>query len=157
MSNATAKLKKPNWVWFSTPQSIDNEVPSVTAILETIIAIPLYWYIATSVGIFWPLALSAVVVAPLVLLRSKHSTVRGLRWFDRIYMAHSNDYFSDPYTAIKYSVWFLIVLSAISALISLYILIISPSMMFIFPNLSGVSLYQLYVHFRDSKSRRLTL
>jgi hypothetical protein len=68
--------QKPKWVWFSTHETIENEVPSVTAILETVIAVPLYWWIALKVGIFWPLLISAAV-APLVLLRSERSVKLG--------------------------------------------------------------------------------
>ena len=59
--------QKPKWVWFSTHETIENEVPSVTAILETIIAVPLYWWIALKIGVLLPLAMS-VAVAPLVFL-----------------------------------------------------------------------------------------
>ena len=52
----------------------------MTAILETLIAVPLYWWIALKFGVFWPLAIS-VAVAPLVLLRSGRSQHLGLYWF----------------------------------------------------------------------------
>jgi hypothetical protein len=76
----TVSPKVPKWVWFSTRETIDNEVPSITAIVETILAVPLYWWIALKAGVFWPLAIS-VVVAPFVLLRSRDSIARGARWF----------------------------------------------------------------------------
>jgi hypothetical protein len=68
------------WCFWSTTESIQNEVPSVTAILETLIAVPLYWWIALHVGVVQPLLISALI-APLVLLRSEESVALGIRWF----------------------------------------------------------------------------
>ena len=75
----SAQAEKVSWVWFSTHETIENEILSVTAVLETVIAVPLYWWIALKVGIVWPLAIS-VAIAPLVLLRSDASVQRGIRW-----------------------------------------------------------------------------
>lgn len=72
--------EKPSWCVWSTPETVQNDVPSVTAILETVIAVPLYWWIALQVGTVLPLLISTVV-APLVLLRSDQSVALGLRWF----------------------------------------------------------------------------
>src|SRR5215470_5220844 len=74
--------QKP-WCFRSTQESIEKEVPSVTAILETIIAVLLYWWIALQVGVVLPLLISAAV-APLVLLRSESAVALGLQWFLRI-------------------------------------------------------------------------
>jgi hypothetical protein len=74
--------EEKSWCWGSTHGSIQNEVPSVTAILETIIAVPLYWWIALQIGVLWPLLVSAAV-APMVLLRSDQSVALGLKWFRR--------------------------------------------------------------------------
>jgi hypothetical protein len=71
-------MSDPKWVWFSTHETIQNEVPSVTAILETIIAVPLYWWIALHTGLVLPLLISAAV-APFVLLRSDASVELGLK------------------------------------------------------------------------------
>jgi hypothetical protein len=73
-------MSDPKWVWWSTHETIQNEVPSVTAILETIIAVPLYWWIALHTGVVLPLLVGAAV-APLVLLRSDQSVALGLEWF----------------------------------------------------------------------------
>jgi hypothetical protein len=70
----------PKWVFWSTRKSIDNEVPSITAILETIIAVPLYWWFAIHFETYLPLLVS-VAVAPLVLLRSDESLALGVKWF----------------------------------------------------------------------------
>ena len=61
-----------NWCFWSTTESIQKDVPSVTAIIETLIAVPLYWWIALQVGML-PSLLIGLAVAPLVLLRSKIS------------------------------------------------------------------------------------
>ena len=72
-----------SWCWWSTHETIQNEVPSVTAILETIIAVPLFWWIARRVGVIAPLLISAAV-APLVLLRSDASVALGLKLIDQL-------------------------------------------------------------------------
>lgn len=80
IAETSAQREKPKWVWFSTHETIENEIASVTAVLETIVAVPLYWWLALKVGVFWPLVTS-VAVAPLVLLHSDQSVKLGLLWF----------------------------------------------------------------------------
>jgi hypothetical protein len=70
----------PTWVFWSTRESIDNDIPSVTAIAETIIAVPLYWWIAIYFETYLLLLISAII-APLVLLRSDQSIALGVQWF----------------------------------------------------------------------------
>ena len=70
----------PKWVFWSTRESIDDDVPSVMAIVETILAVPAYWAIAIYFQTYWPLLLS-MAIAPLVLLRSDESVALGVRWF----------------------------------------------------------------------------
>jgi hypothetical protein len=69
-----------NWRFWPTIETIQNDIPSVTAIAETLIVIPLYWWIALQIGILPSLLLSATV-APLVLLRSEESVELGVSWF----------------------------------------------------------------------------
>jgi hypothetical protein len=71
---------KQTWCFWSTHESIQNELPSVMAILETIITVPLYWWVALRVGVVLPLLISAAV-APMVLLRSDDSVALGVKWF----------------------------------------------------------------------------
>src|SRR3954452_10871709 len=68
-----------SWCFWSTTESIQNDVPSVTAIIETLIAVPLYWWVALQVGML-PSLLIGAAVAPLVLLRSEESVALGLKW-----------------------------------------------------------------------------
>src|SRR4051812_5517389 len=68
-----------SWCFWSTTESIQNDVPSLTAIIETLIAVPLYWWIALQVGML-PSLLIAAATAPLVLLRSEESVALGLKW-----------------------------------------------------------------------------
>jgi hypothetical protein len=75
-------MSNPKWVWWSTHETIQNEVPSITAILETIIAVSIYWWIALHGGMILPLLISAAL-APMVLLRSEKSVALGLEWFMR--------------------------------------------------------------------------
>ena len=58
----------PKWVFWSTRESINSDVPSISAILETVVAILLYWAIAIQFETYWPL-LIGIGVAPFVLLR----------------------------------------------------------------------------------------
>jgi hypothetical protein len=84
----------PKWVRWSTRESIDNDVPSVMAIVETILAVPAYWAISLYYETYWPLLLS-LLVAPLVLLRSDESVALGVRWFLARYekvFGHSGEY-----------------------------------------------------------------
>ena len=71
---------KTKWVFWSTRDSINNDVLSVSAVIETIIAVPLYWWFAAHFETYLPL-LAAAVVAPLVLLRSEQSVALGIQWF----------------------------------------------------------------------------
>jgi hypothetical protein len=71
-----------SWCIWSTIESVQNDVPSVTAILETLVVVPLYWWFALRVGVLLPLLVSAAV-APLVLLRSEQAVALGVRLFER--------------------------------------------------------------------------
>nr|VFJ61681.1 MAG: hypothetical protein BECKFW1821C_GA0114237_1001104 [Candidatus Kentron sp. FW] len=64
----------------STPNSVRKNQPTVLAIFETLVAVVAYW------GIAWWLdthihLLMSICVAPLLLLRSKESTEKGVLWF----------------------------------------------------------------------------
>jgi hypothetical protein len=67
------------WRFWSTKESIEADIPSIAAIVETVVAVPLYWWITLKFGTLLPLLIS-VVVAPLVLLRSDQSVALGARW-----------------------------------------------------------------------------
>jgi len=71
---------QPRLEFWSTRASIDSEIPSVTAIIETALAVAIYWWAAVRFETYLPLLLSAAV-APLVLLRSDESVKLGARWF----------------------------------------------------------------------------
>lgn len=68
------------WRWWSDHASVRAETPSVMAIVETMLAVAAYWWLALEIGVLLPL-LAGVAVAPLVLLRSERSVELGLRWF----------------------------------------------------------------------------
>ena len=80
-SGPPVAAKQP-WRFWSTTESIQNEVPCWTAIIETLVAVPLYWWVALRIGIIHPLMIS-VMIAPLVLLRLDQSVALGLKWFFR--------------------------------------------------------------------------
>ena len=68
------------WKFWSTPESIASETPSIMAIVETVAAVGAYWYYAIHFENYAPLIIS-VAIAPLVLLRSDDSITLGVRWF----------------------------------------------------------------------------
>ncbi len=72
--------KQRAWVFWSTREGIENNVPSFTAILETVAAVPLYWWVAVHFETYGML-LFALVAAPMVLLRSDKSVALGRDWF----------------------------------------------------------------------------
>jgi hypothetical protein len=77
-----ARVEIPTWIFWSTRETINNDVPSLTAIIETFLAVPLYWWIAVEFETYFPL-LVGVAVAPIVLLRSDESVALGVSWFVR--------------------------------------------------------------------------
>jgi hypothetical protein len=74
---------RPKWMFWSTRDSIDNDVPSIMAISETIVAVILFWCISIYLHTY-VLLLASVVAAPLVMLRSADSVALGLKWFQSI-------------------------------------------------------------------------
>jgi hypothetical protein len=101
-----------SWCWWSTHETIQNEVPSVTAILETIIAVPLYWWIALQTGWVLPLLIS-VAVAPFVLLRSEQSVALGVTWLLSWENASNVKTYSDLEVGQKRLVWTIVGLLAV--------------------------------------------
>ena len=76
----THEQKVSKWCFWSTAESVRNRDLSVTALLETIVAVGLYLWVSTRFGLLLPLYI-AVAAAPFVLLRSEDSVALGLRWF----------------------------------------------------------------------------
>ncbi|MBF0368608.1 MAG: hypothetical protein HQL52_04045 [Magnetococcales bacterium] len=72
--------------WISTDESIAKGEPTVLAIVETLLAICAYWWIAWYYDTHYHLLIS-ITIAPLLLLRSKESTEKGVAWF----VAYYND------------------------------------------------------------------
>jgi hypothetical protein len=68
--------------FWSTRESINNEIYSVSAIMETVAAVAAYWIFAVRFETYLPLVISAII-APLVLLRSDDSVNLGVTWFDQ--------------------------------------------------------------------------
>nr|VFJ61952.1 MAG: hypothetical protein BECKDK2373B_GA0170837_110520 [Candidatus Kentron sp. DK] len=66
--------------WISTPDSVEKNEPTVLAIVETVLAVAAYWGIAWWFDTHVHLLIS-ICVTPLLLLRSKESTEKGVRWF----------------------------------------------------------------------------
>jgi hypothetical protein len=68
------------WEWWSTHESVAAEVPSVWAIVESVLAVAAYWCAAIWLETY-AFLLAGVAIAPMVLLRSDASVADGLRWF----------------------------------------------------------------------------
>src|SRR5712691_6754036 len=64
----------------STSERIKNEELSLAAIIETVVAVLAYWWVAIRYETYTPLIIGAGV-AWLLLLRSEESVVLGARWF----------------------------------------------------------------------------
>lgn len=78
--SADLKLAPKRWVFFSTRESVENNIPSLAALIETFLAVAAYW--AASIYFeTYLLMIASVIVAPLVLLRSDASVILGIRWF----------------------------------------------------------------------------
>jgi len=87
--------EEPGWRFWSTRDSIEHDAPSVSAVIETLLAVPAFWWLAGTVGFYLPLMIS-MAVAPFVLLRSDESVNLGLRWFLRWHEHKGSFSFSNP-------------------------------------------------------------
>ena len=67
-------------VLYSTKQSLENKEVSFLALVEIIVAVGLYWYIAYYFDFYWHFIISIIIV-PLLLLRSNKSKVLALDLF----------------------------------------------------------------------------
>jgi len=67
-------------VWMSSKQSLENREVSFLAIIETIIAVGLYWYIAFYFDFYWHLIIS-IGITPFLLLQSTKSIEDALSLF----------------------------------------------------------------------------
>ncbi len=75
--------------WYSTPDSRAAGRMSVLAVVETILSVVAYWWIAVAYDTYIHLVTS-IVIAPLVLLRSDASIARGVELFQRYYESEDN-------------------------------------------------------------------
>lgn len=75
-----ADHSSPGWVWRSSLATRAADKVSILAVVETVLAIVLYWWIAIRFETHWHLV-SSVFIAPLLLLRSPESTDAGVQWF----------------------------------------------------------------------------
>lgn len=82
MANSQVLPEPRKWVVWSTRDSINNNIPSVAAVIETLVAVAIYWWFSVHFETY-SLLLISVAVAPLVLLRSDKSVELGVRWFGK--------------------------------------------------------------------------
>ena len=77
-NSSTHSNPKSSWVWHCTDISIDAGQISILAVLETMVAVGVYWWLVLQFE--WPwMAFITMVAAPLLLLRSIESTALGIR------------------------------------------------------------------------------
>ena len=69
-------------VWHSTRESVENGEISVLAIIETVLAVSVSFWLAISLLESWWPMLIGVCLAPFLLLRTERATELGLRWLD---------------------------------------------------------------------------
>jgi hypothetical protein len=69
------------WSPFSNEDSVERGEVRFWAIVETVAAIAVFWWVAIRYETFLPLTTS-LFVAPLLLLRSEESTLLGVKWID---------------------------------------------------------------------------
>src|SRR5262245_43495534 len=67
-------------VWWSTNESLAAGQLSILAVIETILAVLVYWTVAVLFNTTLPLLIS-ICITPLLLLRSDKSVSLGLKWF----------------------------------------------------------------------------
>lgn len=79
--SAVAQPRK-GFRWYSTPQSFVNGEVTVLAIIETILAMSISVGVAVWFGTLKHIAVAACVT-PLLLLRTRESVERGLRWYKK--------------------------------------------------------------------------
>jgi len=98
LNSPTDANDPPKLVFWSSRESINKQVPSVTAVIETIVATSVYLYAAIYSELYWTLIASAIA-APLVLLRSEESVSLGIKWFSKW-----QESWSSPQEITKYSI-----------------------------------------------------
>lgn len=80
------------WVWRCTDASIEAGQISVFAVLETLLAVAVYWYLVWRFHWPWMMFIS-MLAAPMLLLRSEQSVKLGLRWL-KVYWHADEDNFT---------------------------------------------------------------
>ena len=70
-------------VWISSEESLKNKEVSFLAIIEIILAVGIYWGVAVYFDVYWHI-ISSIIIAPLLLLRSKESNKMALQKFSYI-------------------------------------------------------------------------
>ncbi len=91
--------------WVSSGESVKKGEPTVLAIVETVLAVALYWWIAWYYDTHIHLLVS-ICVAPFLLLRSQKSTELGATWFLAYWRESANITFIN--SQIKYCIYVLI-------------------------------------------------
>jgi hypothetical protein len=71
--------ESPRWVFWSSRESVARGIPSLTACMETMISVAVYWLFSIHFNSVLPLEI-ALVLGPLFLLNSNASTALGAKW-----------------------------------------------------------------------------
>ncbi len=94
-------IKNKKYVYRSTTESRENQIPSLLAIVEVIFAVCLYWGIAIYFDTYFYI-IPSLFIAPILLLRSRESKSEGIKWF-LTDLFNFNDYQNWP--SYKKVVW----------------------------------------------------
>lgn len=82
MTKFNEEFRQPRLIFLSTRQSVENAIPSLSAISETVFAVVLYWFGAVYFETYWFL-LAGLLAGLLLLFRSKESVALGVDLFKR--------------------------------------------------------------------------
>jgi len=105
----------------STSDSREAKRPSKLAIAETIVLSLLTWFVAYYFDTLWYI-ISAIAIAPFLLLKSDRSTQKAIEWFLTTY-EEDDDFYKKP----QFWVLFLAVISSMFFIISYFISTQSPT------------------------------
>ena len=91
MASSTQATKWLGLAWHCTPQSIKKGEVTWLAVLETLVAVIIYWFIAWYWHTHTHLLVSACI-APLLLLRSRQSVELGKKWLHDYWFINPTKY-----------------------------------------------------------------
>ena len=105
--------REKNIVTHSTPKSREAKIPSKLAIAETLFLSLLTWFITYYFDTLWYI-ISAIAIAPFLLLKSDRSTQKAIEWFTTTYKDDKQFYKKPQFwiliLTITFSIYFILFL-----------------------------------------------